>query len=73
MKASMLPITNNFIEWLEVEKIDYDENIENLWTYIKIDILSEVASALWGKNSNYKIKSIIDNQILKTIGYLNDK
>ncbi len=63
----------NFIEWLEVEKIDYDENIENLWTYIKIDILSEVASALWGKNSNYKIKSIIDDQILQTIKYLNNK
>ena len=63
----------NFIEWLEVEKIDYDENIENLCTYIKIDILSEVASALWGKNSNYKIKSIIDNQILQTIEYLNNK
>ena len=63
----------NFIEWLEVEKIDYDENIKNLWTYIKIDILSEVASALWGKNSNYKIKSIIDNQILQTIEYLNNK
>ena len=47
--------------------------MDKLWPYIKIDILSELANALWGKNYNYKIKSIIDNQILKGVEYLNKK
>ena len=48
-----------------------EENIEELWKYIKIDILSEVANALWGKNSSYKIKSIQDSQITAAIQYFN--
>jgi len=62
-----------FESWLESENITYKEEMDKLWPYIKIDILSELANALWGKNYNYKIKSIIDNQILKGVEYLNKK
>ena len=55
----------------ELLEIINQENIEELWEYIKIDILAEAANALWDKNSNYKIKSLKDNQILMTIDYLN--
>ena len=34
---------------------------------------SEIANAIWGKDYNYKIKSVIDNQIIKSIEYLIDK
>ena len=64
---------NKFQLWLDNENYDYDESLLEMWEYIKIDILAEVANALWGKNNNYKIKSIIDNQILEAIEYLNRK
>ena len=64
---------NEFQDWLIVENIPYEDNLSDLWPYIKIDILSEVANALWGKSYNYKIKSVIDNQILKGIEYLREK
>ena len=62
---------SKFNLWLDETEEFKKENIEELWEYIKIDILAEVANALWGKNSNYKIKSLKDNQILMTIDYLN--
>jgi len=64
---------NEFQEWLNSENIPYEDDMNHLWPYIKIDILSEIGNALWGKNYNYKIKSIIDDQILKGIEYLNEK
>ena len=63
----------NFKEWLKSENIEYEDDIESLWPYIKVDLLSEISNALWGKNYNYKIKSTIDDQILKAIDYLNQK
>ena len=57
--------------WLDETKDIQQEDIEELWEYIKIDILSETANALWGKNNSYKIKSLKDNQILTAINYLN--
>ena len=62
-----------FEDWLKSENIVYEDDIELLWPYIKVDILSEISNALWGKNYNYKIKSTIDNQILQTIEYLKQK
>ena len=64
---------DNFKEWLNSENIEYEDDIESLWPYIKVDLLAEISSALWGKNYNYKIKSTIDDQILKAIDYLNQK
>jgi carboxyl-terminal processing protease len=64
---------NEFQEWLNSENIPYEDDMNHLWPYIKIDILSEIGNALWGKNYNYKIKSIIDDQILKGVEYLNEK
>ena len=59
--------------WLDETEKFKEENIEELWKYIKIDILSEVANALWGKNSSYKIKSLKDKQILSAAFYMNAK
>jgi len=64
---------NEFQDWLISENIPYEDDMSDLWPYIKIDILSEIANALWGKNYNYKIKSIIDDQILNGVEYLNEK
>jgi len=57
--------------WLDANADIQQEDMEELWEYIKIDILSETANALWGKNNSYKIKSLKDNQILTAINYLN--
>ena len=59
--------------WLNEEEITYDDNIEELWPYIKIDILSEIVNAQWSKNDSYKIKSITDNQIGQAVTYLKNK
>ena len=59
--------------WLNEEEITYDDNIEELWPFIKIDILSEIVNAQWGKNDSYKIKSITDNQIDQAVTYLKNK
>ena len=62
-----------FINWMD-NQYEYEKTeIIDMWPYIKIDILSEVANALWGKNGNYKIKSLIDNQIKESIKYLNNE
>ena len=64
---------DNFKVWLEKEEITYDENLIDLWPYIKIDIISEIVNAQWGKNASYKIKSITDNQISQAVIHLKDK
>ena len=64
---------NNFQLWLEDENYEFEDSLFEMWDYIKIDILSEVGSALWGKNTNYKIKSIIDDQILSSLKHLENK
>ena len=55
-----------FITFIK-EKISQDAVNQN-----KIN-KSEIANAIWGKDYNYKIKSVIDNQIIKSIEYLIDK
>lgn len=78
-KSNQLEVDSNilnyteFEQWLESEDIDFDEDLNSMWYYIEIDILSEIANAIWGKDYNYKIKSVIDNQIIKSIEYLSDK
>ena len=64
---------NDFQLWLEDENYEFEDSLFEMWGYIKIDVLSEVGSALWGKNTNYKIKSIIDDQILSTLEHLENK
>ena len=64
---------DNFKAWLEKEEITYEENLIDLWPYIKIDIISEIVNAQWGKNASYKIKSITDNQISQAVIHLKDK
>ena len=64
---------DDFKTWLEEEEIIYDENLTDLWPYIKIDIISEIVNAQWGKNDSYKIKSITDNQISQAVINLKDK
>ena len=63
--------SNDFIDWLNKEEIKYnnDEIIRD-WDYIKLDIYAEIGNAKWGKNINYKIKSLYDKQIIKSIDYL---
>ena len=63
--------SNDFIDWLNKEQIEYnnDEIIRD-WDYIKLDIYAEIGNAKWGKNINYKIKSLYDKQIIKSIEYL---
>ena len=70
-ELSSLLTYEKFKLWLDEAENFKEENIEEFWEYIKIDILSEVANALWGKNDSYKIKSLKDNQILMAIDYLN--
>jgi len=61
----------NFIEWLKIEEIEYNENnIIRDWDYIKINIYAEMGNAQWGKNISYKIKSLYDTQIIKSVNYL---
>ena len=63
-----------FKNWLNEEDIDYNqETLEENWEYIENDILSEIGSSLWGKNMNYKIKSLKDAQILEAIKNLRNK
>ena len=64
---------DNFKAWLEKEEITYDENLIDLWPYVKIDIISEIVNAQWGKNDSYKIKSITDNQISQAVIHLKNK
>ena len=64
---------DDFKSWLELQNINYDDNISEMWSYIKIDILSELVNAQWNKNDSYKIKSIIDNQIVESVDYLKNK
>ena len=64
---------NDFQLWLEDENYEFEDSLFEMWEYIKIDVLSEVGSALWGKNTNYKIKSIIDDQILSSLKHLENK
>ena len=64
---------DDFKSWLELQNINYDDNIFEMWSYIKIDILSELVNAQWNKNDSYKIKSIIDNQIVESVDYLKNK
>ena len=63
--------SNDFIDWLNKEQIEYnnDEIIRD-WDYIKLDIYAEIGNAKWGKNINYKIKSLYDKQILESIKQL---
>ena len=63
--------SDDFIDWLNKEQIEYnnDEIIRD-WDYIKLDIYAEIGNAKWGKNINYKIKSLYDKQIIKSIEYL---
>jgi carboxyl-terminal processing protease len=61
----------DFLDWLEKEEIEYDKDlVERDWEYIKINVYAEVASAKWGKNISYKIKSLYDQQIVESINYL---
>ena len=63
----------NFIKWLDDNEISYDINeLERDWYFIKYDIYAQVANCLWGKNMSYKIRSIYDNQITKSISVLRD-
>ena len=63
-----------FKNWLNEENIDYNpETLEQNWKYIENDILSEIGSSLWGKNMNYKIKSLKDAQILEAIKNLRNE
>ena len=63
----------NFIKWLDDNEIEYDINdIERDWYYIQHDIYAEIANTLWGKNMSYKVRSIYDNQITKSIDVLKD-
>ena len=63
-----------FKNWLNEEDIDYNqETLEENWEYIENDILSEIGSSLWGKNMNYKIKSLKDAQILEAIKNLRNQ
>ena len=63
----------NFIEWLEKQEIEYnEEDIIRDWEYIKIDIYAELGNHIWGKNINYKLKSLYDTQILESIKQLNN-
>ncbi len=57
--------SDDFIDWLNKEQIEYnnDEIIRD-WDYIKLDIYAEIGNAKWGKNINYKIKSLYDKQII---------
>ncbi len=62
-----------FIEWLEKQEIEYNkEEIIRDWEYIKIDIYAELGNHIWGKNINYKLKSLYDTQILESIKQLNN-
>ena len=62
-----------FIEWLKKQNIEHDtEQILKDWKFMKIEILSELGSAIWGKSSGYKIRSVQDIQITKAIQYLNN-
>ena len=59
---------------MDEENIDYNpETLEQNWKYIENDILSEIGSSLWGKNMNYKIKSLKDAQILEAIKNLRNE
>ena len=63
----------NFTYWLDNNKIQYDINeVERDWHYIQYDIYAEIANSLWGKNISYKIRSIYDNQIAKSLDVLKD-
>tara|TARA_Y100001936_G_scaffold246096_1_gene289343 strand:- start:3098 stop:4600 length:1503 start_codon:yes stop_codon:yes gene_type:complete len=64
---------DDFKTWLDEQEIIYDNNLSDLWPYIKIDILSEIVNAQWGKNDSYKIKSINDSQISEAIKHLKNK
>ena len=56
----------NFVTIRNFDLIPDESSIEN-------DILSEIGSSLWGKNMNYKIKSLKDAQILEAIKNLRNK
>ena len=61
----------DFKKWLKNEKIEYNEKyLERDWAYIQYDIYAEIGNAIWGKNINYKIKSLYDKQILESIKQL---
>ena len=63
----------NFIQWLDNNEIEYDiTEVERDWYYIQHDIYAEIANTLWGKNMSYKVRSIYDNQIAKSIEVLKD-
>ena len=60
-----------FMAWLNKNEIIFnEENLIRDWQYIIIDIYAEIGNAMWGKNSNYKIKSLYDTQILEAINQL---
>ena len=63
----------DFERWLTQKDIKYNDNLTELWPYMKIEILSEIVNAHWGKNESYKIKSIIDNQISSAVIHLENK
>lgn len=61
----------DFLNWLEEKNIEYEKDfVIRDWDYIKINIYAEMGNAQWGKNISYKIKSLYDTQIIKSVNYL---